>query len=93
MKYIKSYKLFESSYSIEEFTSEVTHRLGDYNISPININRIIDQKMSDMEDCVGTGVSPYQFVEELVSELELGSDSNYPGIKTRNVQQRNITYL
>ena len=92
MKYIKSYKLFESSYSIEEFASEVTHRLGDYNISPININRIIDQKMSDMEECLETGVSPQQFVEELVNELELGT-GGYPSIKTRNVQQRNITYL
>ena len=89
MRYIKTY---ESYYSISEFVAEVTHRLGDYNISPININRIIDQKMSDMEDCLETGVSPHQFVEELVNELELGM-GGYPSIKTRNVQQRNITYL
>jgi hypothetical protein len=48
--------------------------------------------MSDMEECLETGVSPQQFVEELVNELELGA-GGYPSIKTRNVQQRNITYL
>ena len=48
--------------------------------------------MSDMEGCIETGVSPRQFVEELINELELGS-GGYPNIKTRNVQQRNITYL
>ena len=48
--------------------------------------------MSDMEECIETGVSPHQFVEELVNELELGS-GGYMSIKTRNVQQRNITYL
>ena len=48
--------------------------------------------MSDMEECLETGVSPQQFVEELVNELELGT-GGYPSIKTRNVQQRNITYL
>lgn len=89
MKYIKTY---ESYYSISEFVAEVTKRLGDYNISPVNINRIIDQKISDMEECIETGVSPQKFVEELVNELELGS-SGYPSIKTQNVQQRNITYL
>ena len=89
MRYIKTY---ESYYSISEFVAEVTQRLGDYNISPFNINRIIDQKMSDMEGCIETGVSPRQFVEELINELELGS-GGYPNIKTRNVQQRNITYL
>ena len=89
MRYIKTY---ESYYSISEFVAEVTQRLGDYNITPININRIIDQKMSDMEGCIETGVSPRQFVEELINELELGS-GGYPNIKTRNVQQRNITYL
>jgi hypothetical protein len=89
VKYIKTY---ESYYSISEFVAEVTQRLGDYNISPVNINRIIDQKISDMEGCVETGVSPRQFVEELVNELELGS-GGYMSIKTRNVQQRNITYF
>jgi hypothetical protein len=89
MRYIKTY---ESYYSISEFVAEVTQRLGDYNINPVNINRIIDQKMSDMEECIETGVSPHQFVDELVNELELGS-GGYMSIKTRNVQQRNITYL
>lgn len=89
MRYIKTY---ESYYSIGEFIAEVTKRLGDYNISPIDINQIIDQKSSDMEECLETGVSPQKFVEELINELELGS-GGYPSIKTQNIQQRNITYL
>ena len=48
MKYIKSFRLYESNWSFEEYIGYLTQVLSKMNITPVNLEFILDQKEDDI---------------------------------------------
>lgn len=67
MKFIKSYKLFESNWSIEEFVQELGYYLGQYNITANFIREVISKY--DIESEVESGKTPLQLSKEIIEDL------------------------
>ncbi len=69
MKRIKSFKLFESRYTIEEFIEELTGYLAQYNLTVVYIRELIERW--DIESEVENQRSPLDVSKEMVQELGL----------------------
>jgi hypothetical protein len=93
MKFIKSYKLFESNYSIEEYISEIVSFISKYDISPTDLNKIIQSKIDEIEMYLNTGKHPIEFAKNLVKELDLEKTGGYLGYSSPKVGQYPLKYL
>ena len=71
MKHLKSFKLFESNYTPEEFVSELIKQLGKLNMSSVEIRELINRLDIDSE--IEMGKDPVQYSQELIKELGLDS--------------------
>lgn len=71
MKYIKTYKLFESNYTPEEFVDELRRQLGKLNMSAVEIRELINRL--DIESEMESGKNPVEYSQELIKELGLDS--------------------
>ena len=71
MKHLKSFKLFESNYTPEEFVSELIKQLGKLNMSSVEIRELINRLDIDSE--IEIGKDPVQYSQELIKELGLDS--------------------
>lgn len=71
MKHLKSFKLFESNYSPEEFVDELIRQLGKLNMSSVEIRELINRL--DIESEIEMGKDPVQYSQELIKELGLDS--------------------
>ena len=71
MKHLKSFKLFESNYTPEEFVSELLKQLGKLNMSSVEIRELINRLDIDSE--IEMGKDPVQYSQELIKELGLDS--------------------
>lgn len=74
MKHIKSFKVFESTWSPEEFVYEIRNALSEYNLSSVEIREIINR--IDIDDAINSGEQPTVFIKKLVDELNLKSLGN-----------------
>jgi len=90
MKYLKSYKFFESSYSFEEYIGLLSDELGNFNLSPVQIRELINRL--DIEGYIKDGISPKNVVDELDKDMELGK-SGYPDHWVNQTHQSQIKYL
>jgi hypothetical protein len=71
MKHLKSFKLFESYYTPEEFFDELRKQLGKLNMSAVEIRELLNR--IDIESQIDLGKNPTQYAEELIKELGLDS--------------------
>ena len=71
MKHLKSFKLFESNYTPEEFVNELRKQLGKLNMSAVEIRELINRL--DIESEIEIGKDPVQYSQELIKELGLDS--------------------
>lgn len=69
MKHIKSFKLFESVWTKEEFISDLVRYLGQYNLTMIWVRDLISQLDIDSE--IESGKSPLQLSKEIISDFDL----------------------
>ena len=69
MKYIKTFKLFESIWTKEEFISDLVRYLGQYNLTMIYVRDLISQL--DIESEIENGKSPLQLSKEIISDFDL----------------------
>ena len=69
MNYIKTFKLFESNWSIEEFIQELSYHLGQYNLTAVYIREVISKYNIDYE--IESGKSPLELSKEIISDLGL----------------------
>lgn len=90
MKYLKSYKLFESNYSIEEYIGLLSDELGNFNLSPVQIRELISRL--DIEDYINDGISPKEIIKNLDNDMDL-SKTGYPDHRVNKPQQSQIKYL
>ena len=71
MKHLKSFKLFESNYTTEEFVDELRRQLGKLNMSAVEVRELINRL--DIESEIEMGKNPVQYSQELIKELGLDS--------------------
>jgi hypothetical protein len=71
MKHLKSFKLFESYYTPEEFVDELRKQLGKLNMSAVEIRELLNRL--DIASQIELGKNPTQYAEELIKELGLDS--------------------
>ena len=69
MKYIKNWKLFESVWSLEEFIQELSHYLGQYNLTVVYIRELISKYDIDSE--IELGKTPLELSKEIISDMNL----------------------
>lgn len=69
MKFIKSYKLFESTWSLEEFVQELGYYLGQYNLTAVYIRELISKW--DIESEIENGRTPLEVSKEIISDMDL----------------------
>ena len=69
MKFIKSYKLFESTWTPEEFVQELTYYLGQYNLTAVYIRELISKWDIDSE--IENSRTPLEVSKEIISDMDL----------------------
>jgi len=71
MNHLKSFKLFESNYTPEEFVGELIKQFGKLNMSSVEIRELINRL--DIGSEIEIGKDPVQYSQELIKELGLDS--------------------
>lgn len=68
MKYLKTY---ESYWTEQEYVADISTGLSNYNLRPLQINKIISEYEAEILDNRDTGKQPSFFVDKIAKELEL----------------------
>ena len=84
MKFIKSYKVFESHYNKEEFIDVVCRDLSKYQITPVEVRNLLQKYDYQIIQSLESGVSPQDFSKQIISDLEL---DNTGGALAVNINQ------
>ena len=92
MKHIKSYKLFESSYTLDDFTNAVCDELKYYTITPVGIRTILDQYSGVIEDAVNNGEDPHSFVNSLSKDMGL-TKGDFPIYSPQTTKPSILSFL
>ena len=71
MKFIKSYKVFESHYNKEEFIDVVCRDLSKYQITPVEVRNLLQKYDNQITQSLESGISPGDFSKQIISDLEL----------------------
>lgn len=82
MKRIKTFEGF--GYSEDDYISEVTNLLKQFNLRPVQINQLMDFYQDMIEEYMNDGKVPKILVDELSKKLELSS-GGYPAIMVPQV--------
>ncbi len=68
MKYLKTY---ESYWTEQEYISDVVSGLSKYNVSPVELKKLIGAYEKDILACRDAGKNPKEFTDKIVKDLEL----------------------
>ena len=93
MKFIKSYKLFESHYNFEEFVDVVCRELSNYNIRPIQVRHLISKYKDSINQGFQNGESPQFFAKQLIDELDLDGNKDSMMVNFNQPKIPEIKYL
>jgi hypothetical protein len=93
MKYLKNWKVFESTWSKEEYIDEVRNALSKYNLSSVEVRELIDR--IDIDEAIESGEQPLVFIKQLVDELDLKSlgTSGFTSFRMPKNWQPELKYL
>jgi len=93
MKYIKSYKIFESRYTIEEYLYAVSQEFSKYNISAIKVKELLENYRLAIEEAIESDVDPYTFVKKIADDMGISDNGGFNDHNTPPQQQTTIKYL
>jgi hypothetical protein len=93
MKYLKNWKVFESTWSKEEYIDEIRNALSKYNLSSVEVRELIDR--IDIDGAIESGEQPLVFIKQLVDELDLKSlgTSGFTSFRMPKNWQPELKYL
>jgi hypothetical protein len=93
MKYLKNWKVFESTWSKEEYIDEVRNALSDYNLSSVEVRELISR--IDIDGAIESGEQPLVFIKRLVDGLDLKSlgTSGFTSFRMPKNWQPELKYL
>jgi hypothetical protein len=93
MKYLTNWKLFESTWSKEEYIDEIRNALSEYNLSSVEVRELINRV--DIDSAVESGEQPLMFIKRLVDELDLKSlgTNGFTSFRTPKNWQPELKYL
>lgn len=93
MKHLKSWKIFENTYSsLDEYQSEILGFLKKYNLFPEQIRYLLDQYSDDIEEWYNEGKYSKDFVEKIASDLNLSTGGMLQYKMSGGNQWQNIYY-
>lgn len=92
MRYLKSFVVFESVWSAEEFVSDIIRYLSEYKLSEVYLRELISNL--DIESMINSGKSPLIVSKEIISDLGLDQSlkGGYSSFGIKSVNQT-IKYL
>lgn len=91
MKNIKSWRVFESGWSTEEFRDEVRKALGERGLRPVEIRELV--KRLDLRAVIETGVEPHFYILDLVKQLGLERGGGHLGFNMPKRTQSGLDLL
>lgn len=91
MKRIKSWRVFESSWSVEELGDEVRKALGDRGLRPVEIRELV--KRLDLQAVIEAGVEPHLYILDLVKQLGLERGGGHLGFNMPKRGQSGLDFL
>ena len=81
MKHLKSYKVFESSWSIEEYVDFIQKELSKCNITAVGIKNTLISYKDEIEGAFNEGVPPKNISDDIIKTMELETGTTSRGIK------------
>jgi len=93
MKYLKSFTIYESNWSIEQWMDYVKREISKYNILPLQVEKILAGKSEEIKMRIDSGESPILFTRDLISELELDGSRGSMAVRFNNPQPGETKYL
>lgn len=89
MRYLKTFEGF--GYSDDDYRNEVIRILKQYDIRPVEINKLIEFYEDDMFEFQDTGKTPQNFVDYINGKNELGEPGgNYLKIRMPRMPRATI---
>lgn len=82
-----------NAYSLDEYNSYIRAELGKHDLRPVQVNHLLDFYSIDIEESYNKGEYPKNIVDRIISELEIGDETDYPTIRIPNASIRNLKYL
>jgi hypothetical protein len=93
MKHLKSWKVFENTYSsLDEYQSEILGFLKKYNLFPEQIRYLLDQYSDDIEEWYNEGKYSKDFAEKIAKDLNLSTGGLMQYKMSGGNQWQNIYY-
>jgi hypothetical protein len=88
MKYLKH---FESYYTFDEYVMEVTDLLKSFNLTPLQLNKVIEEYESEMEKYYNDGKYPQVFIDSIKDQFDSsGGYLSYRNPKMMRTNDRNL---
>lgn len=93
MKYIKTYKVFESRYTFEEYIYSISQEFSKYNISAIGVRELIENYKKAIEEAILDDVDPHTFVKTIANDMELSDGGGFMSYTNQPQKQTTVKYL
>lgn len=93
MKYINSYKVFESHYNKEEFIDVVCRELSKYQITPLEVKTLLQKYDNQITQSLESGINPQDFSKQIISDLELDNTGGALSVNFNKPNVPEIKYL
>lgn len=88
MKYLKH---FESYYTFDQYVMEVTDLLKAFNLTPLQLNKVVDEYESEMEKYYNEGKYPQVFIDSIKDQFDSsGGYLSYRNPKMMRTNDRNL---
>lgn len=86
-------KNISESYTEQEYFNEVSDELKKYNITPLELNRILDFYENDILSDLDSGQHPKTFVDRIVKEMDLDGSGGFMSQRAGMPANQTIKYL
>ena len=93
MKFIKSYKVFESHYNKEEFIDAVCRDLSKYQITPVEVRNLLQKYDNQITQSLESGISPGDFSKQIIIDLDLDNTGGALAVNINQPVVPEIKYL
>lgn len=88
MKYIKHFEVY---YTFDQYVMEVTDILKSFNLTPLQLNKVVDEYESEMEKYYNEGKYPQVFIDSIKDQFDSsGGYLSYRNPKMMRTNDRNL---
>lgn len=84
MKYLKNYKIFESNYNFEEFVDVIIGEFSKYNVTPVQVNDLIEKYEDSIKDSISNGIDPLSFINPIIKGMNLDNGGGFMSHRISN---------